>query len=85
MALMVWMLRSAGTGTVRMAGMVMPSRAGAVPLAGGGYCVAVAVLLVGAAAVSIARGRDAQQATVRDDVAHGLMTAGMAAMLFAMA
>jgi hypothetical protein len=85
MALMVWMLRSAGTGTARMAGMVMSSRAGAVPAVGGGYCIAVGVVLVAAAAVGIARRRGAQRATVRDDAVHGLMAAGMAAMLFAMA
>jgi hypothetical protein len=85
MALMVWMLRSAGTGMDRMAGMVMSSRVGAVPAVGGSYCIAVGVVLVAAAAVSIARRRGAQRATVRDDLAHGLMTAGMAAMLFAMA
>jgi hypothetical protein len=64
--------------------MVMPSRAGAVPAVGGGYCIAVGVVLIAAAASSIAQRGGAQRATVRDDLAHGLMTAGMAVMLFAM-
>jgi hypothetical protein len=65
--------------------MVMPSRAGVVPAAGASYCIAVGLVLVATAAVSMARRHGGQRATVRDDLAHGLMTVGMAAMLFAMA
>jgi hypothetical protein len=85
---MVWMLRGMTGGSGGMPGMVMQSRTGAGPaVVGGLYCAAVGVALVGAAGVAVLRRRDhgGIRGTVRDDFAHGVMTAGMAVMLFAMA
>jgi hypothetical protein len=87
MALMVWMLRGMTGGSGGMPEMAMPSRTAAGPfVAGGLYCAAAGAVLVGGVAVAVLRRRIGRnRGTVRDDLAHGLMTAAMAVMLFAMA
>ncbi len=88
MTLMAWMVGATAPGTVGMPGMPMPRRAPGPAVAGGVYCAAAAVLLVAAAGWGGARRRVADPCAwraVRDDAVHGLMTAGMAAMLFTMA
>jgi hypothetical protein len=87
MALMVWMLRGMTSGAGGMRGMLMPSQTLAGPaVVGGLYCAAVGFALVSTAGVAVWRRRHGRnRGTVLDDLAHGLMTAGMAAMLFAMA
>ena len=86
MAAMVWMLRAMTPGVGRTApGMVMGSRSTTGPATvAGTYCAGVALLMLTSVGVAAVR-RRGLPGHVRDDLAHGLMGAGMAAMLFAMA
>lgn len=93
MAAMVWMFAAMSPGSMSMPGMTpMAMRArhpGASTLliatTGGVYCLAAAVLLLLLCVVAGVRRRRGADKSVRDDVAHALMTAGMGAMLFAVA
>ncbi len=82
MALMAWMIGATST-WAGMAGMAMSRAATGPALVGGAYCLASGVLLVAVGGRGAASGGFVRPG-VRDDVVHGVMTAGMAVMLLAM-